>query len=76
MKPHIPVSVKSPESKTSPTEWCILQLLRNTAVRQLYPTMMHIIEIVASLPVSNAWPEKGASTLKVTLLEHDCLLFT
>ncbi|XP_052241120.1 zinc finger protein 862-like isoform X2 [Dreissena polymorpha] len=31
MKPHIPVSVKSPESKTSPTEWCILQLLRNTA---------------------------------------------
>lgn len=64
IRPHIPESVASPTSLTSPTEWCIIQLLKNTAVRHLYPTMMYILEIVASLPVSNAWPERGASTLK------------
>lgn len=63
IKPSLPDSVKSGK-ESSPTEWCLLQLLKNIAVKQLYPNVIFIAEVIASLPVSNAWPERGASTLK------------
>lgn len=63
IKPNLPESVKS-GSDISPTEWLLLQLLKDTSVRQLYPDIVYIAEVVASLPVSNAWPERGASALK------------
>lgn len=63
IRPSMPDSVKSGKD-VSPTEWCLLQLLKNTAVRQLYPNVTYIAEVIISLPVSNAWPERGASTLK------------
>ncbi|XP_052784628.1 zinc finger protein 862-like [Mya arenaria] len=65
IKPSMPDSVKSGKEQTeTTTEWCLLQLLKNIAVRQLYPNVIYIAEVIASLPVSNAWPERGASTLK------------
>lgn len=63
IRPDIPEEVK--ESKTmSPTEWCLLKLMQNSAVKQLYPDIAYIVEVIVSLPVSNAWPERGASALK------------
>lgn len=74
MKPSMPDSIKAGK-ELSPTEWCLLQLLKNTAVRQLYPNVTYIAEVIASLPISNAWPERGASTLKAlkTRLLHICI---
>ena len=47
-----------------PTEWLLLQLLNQNILKELYPDIMYIVEVVVSLPVSNAWPERGASTLR------------
>jgi len=43
-------------------EWLLLQLLRHSVLRQ---SSADVAEAAASLPVSNAWPERGASILKV-----------
>ena len=63
IKPQIPQSVKEGNDKT-PTEWLLLELMKHTVLKQLYPDLLYIVEVVLSLPVSNAWPERGASTLK------------
>ena len=62
VKPNMPKTLA--ETKTTPTEWLLLQLLNQSILKELYPDIMYIVEVVVSLPVSNAWPERGASTLK------------
>ena len=59
LKPKLPESVKQGEDKTTPTEWLLLQLLRQTVLKELYPELLHIVEVIVSLPVSNAWPERS-----------------
>lgn len=64
LKPNLPETVKLAEDKITPTEWLLLQLRRRTVLKELYPELLYIVEVIVSLPVSNAWPERGASTLK------------
>ena len=64
LKPDIPDSVKRGKAKITSTEWLLLQLMKHTVLRELYPDLMYIVEVILSLLVSNAWPERGASTLK------------
>ena len=57
---------KKPEVKKrnqSPTEWCMqrLMILKQELQFELLP---QIAEIASSLPMSNVWPERGASCLK------------
>ena len=44
-----------------PTTWC---LLRQMQLESFYPQLSKIADILLSMPVSNAWPERGASALK------------
>ena len=51
----------------TPTEWC-LSLRRPLSMRtdlgHFYHKLVWIAETILSLPVSNAWPERGASAVK------------
>ena len=44
-----------------PVTWCLQKLMQLEA---FYPQMSKIADILLSLPVSNAWPERGASAIK------------
>ena len=68
---EIPEEIKQPtNSKDSPaitpTDWCLQRLL---AMNSLSPRSLSLLtkvaESIVSLPVSNAWPERGASALKL-----------
>lgn len=52
-------------NKMTPTEWLLLQLLRSSGLRHFNPQIIYVAEFAASLPVCNAWPERGASVLKI-----------
>ena len=61
----IPADVK--EGKTTmPAEWCMSQLMKQrSSFLALLPLLMHIVEIALTMPISNAWPERGASRVKL-----------
>ena len=44
-----------------PTTWCLQRLMQ---LESFYPHLSKIADILLSMPVSNAWPERGASALK------------
>jgi len=49
----------------TPTEWSLKRLLSmRTEYGHFYPKLVWIAEIILSLPMSNAWPERGASAVK------------
>ena len=49
----------------TPTEWSLKRLLSmRTEYGHFYPNLVWIAEIILSLPMSNAWPERGASAVK------------
>ena len=57
--------MKSGSSRTTTTEWFLLHLLKNkSSFVTFFPLLLYIAEVVVSLPVSNAWPERGASAVK------------
>ena len=65
IKKTIPTEVKSGSSKTTTTEWFLLYLLKNkSSFVTFFPHLLYIAEVVVSLPVGNAWPERGASAVK------------
>lgn len=70
-KLKIPKAVKEGSKENSeqlptPTERCLLRILQmQCAFGSLYPYFSRIGETVLSLPVSNAWPERGASKIKL-----------
>lgn len=46
------------------TEWCLKRLISlNTTYNSLFPALANIAEVCLSMPVSNAWPERGCSAL-------------
>ena len=51
-------------SKITTTTWTLQHLLQQPSYRFLYPMLTQLAECCLSLPVSNAWPERGASALK------------
>ena len=57
--------VKDSEVDITPTEWALGYILsRKTEYKKHYPLLTHLAEIILSIPVSNAWPERGASAVK------------
>ena len=49
----------------TPTEWSLKRLISmRTEHGHFYPKLVWIAEIILSLPMSNAWPERGASAVK------------
>lgn len=61
LKPKFP---HNSTSKMTSTERCLIQLLSVPIYKQFFPKLTFIAEVAASLPVTNAWPERGASSLK------------
>ena len=68
------------DQECAPTEWCLLKMLNmKFEFQQLCPNLIKIAESVVALPVSNAWPERGASKVKLiktsarNLLKNDML---
>lgn len=54
-----------PSPSTTSTEWALQRFLRHKeSYRRSYPLLLQVAEICLSMPVSNAWPERGASALK------------
>lgn len=52
------------KSKT-PTEWTLEYMMKmKTTYQHLCPSLLKLAEICLSMPVSNAWPERGASAVK------------
>ena len=50
---------------TTPTEYCLQHLLQlTTPFGPSFPLLTKLAEIILSMPVSNAWPERGASAVK------------
>ena len=49
----------------TPTEWALHQMLSQCSTHQHFMLgLLQIAEVCLSLPISNAWPERGASTMK------------
>lgn len=68
LKKQIPTEVTKTKtlckSKT-PTEWILEFMMRMKSTYQHFcPSLLHLAEICLSMPVSNAWPERGASAIK------------
>lgn len=54
-----------PSPSTTSTEWALQRFLRHKeSYHRSYPLLLQVPEICLSMPVSNAWPERGASALK------------
>lgn len=48
-------------NQITPTTWSLQRLMQ---AESFYPQLSQIADILLSLPVSNAWPERGASAIK------------
>lgn len=58
-KTQIPVDI-------NPLEWCLKQIMKNKyEYSYMCPNLTRIVELILTLPVSNAWPERGASKVKI-----------
>lgn len=68
MREDIPPEIAKPTNNMmtkSPTEWLLERMLSMRSTYQhFFPEMLRIAEVCLSLPVSNAWPERGASAIK------------
>ena len=61
---ELPASVENGES--SPVEWTIHHFCRNkSSYKKHFPRMLEVLTSLVVVPVSNAWPERGASKLKL-----------
>ena len=63
LKYHMQTFISNAKNASS-TEICLSTLLGNSAYAKLMPAIVHIAEVALSMPVRNAWPERGASTVK------------
>ena len=70
VKPKVPSDIREGKGKSTSTEWCLNYLLSLSVYRQFFPRLTFIAEVAASLPVTNAWPERGASALKNIKTKH------
>ena len=52
--------------KGTPTEWSLKRVMAmKSTFGQVYPRSVQVAEAALAIPVSNAWPERGASQLKL-----------
>ena len=59
----LPASVVN--GNCSPVEWSIHHFCKNTSHRDTFPLLWQVLSSLVVIPVSNAWPERGASKLKL-----------
>lgn len=68
MREDIPPEIAKPTNNMftkSSTEWLLKRMLSTRSTYQhFFPEMLCIAEVCLSLPVSNAWSERGASAIK------------
>ncbi len=63
---ELPEDVKSGESSITPTVWLLNCLMgRRGTYKPFYPMLLYIAECALAIPVSNAWPERGFSQMKL-----------
>ena len=62
-KQDLPAECNPSESpcKVTSIEWCLQQIC---SLSHFYPKISNVADIMLSTPVSNAWPERGASCVK------------
>lgn len=65
IKPNIPIEIKTGKSSTTSTQWFLSQLMKAKSEYQPLFGELLLAEAAITLPVSNAWPERGASALKI-----------
>jgi len=66
IKPNLPIEIKTGESNTNSTQWFLSHLMKSKSEYQpFFGELLFIAETAITLPVSNAWPERGASALKI-----------
>ena len=46
------------------TEWGLRTIVRDFGETSEYPLIAEVAQVALTTPVSNAWPERGASTVK------------
>lgn len=64
-KEHIPKDTADGK-KSTPTEWSLKRVMAmKSTFGQFYPKSVQVAEAALAIPVSNAWPERGASQLKL-----------
>jgi hypothetical protein len=50
----------------TPSEWCLTRIVKQKhEYEHMCPKLTRLAELVLMIPVSNAWPEKGASKVKI-----------
>lgn len=70
LKSEIPADVvKPPKNKEltsqTPTDWLLHHMLANQSTYSHFvPELLRLAEVCMSLPISNPWPERGASAVK------------
>jgi hypothetical protein len=50
----------------TPSEWCLTRIVKQKhEYEHICPKLTRLAELVLTIPVSNAWSEKGASKVKI-----------
>ena len=66
IKPNIPIEIKTGTSNTTSCQWFLSHLMKSKSEYQpLFGELLLIAEAAITLPVSTAWPQRGASALKI-----------
>ena len=64
-KKVVPMDVVDGKCPTvTTTTWSLHHMLEQPSYRHLYPLLSDLAECCLSIPISNVWPERGASALK------------
>ena len=62
MKSNIPSSCSK---STTPLVWMLQRVMgQKHSFEKFFPSLVSVFEILLTLPVTNAWPERGASAIK------------
>jgi len=56
--------VTTPQPANTPTDWLLTKLCSISSFKVMFPNLVKLSAVAQSLPVTNAWPERGASALK------------
>ena len=63
LKTECPMTT-TPQPGNTPTEWLLTKLCGISSFRAMFPNLMKLATVAQTLPMTNAWPERGASALK------------
>jgi hypothetical protein len=62
-KRQIPVNASD---DITPLEWCLSEIMKHkNEYNYMCPYLTKVVELVLTMPLSNAWPERGASRVKI-----------